>query len=121
TLYTAAEALRIATVLLYPIMPESTEKIWSQLGMTEKLEDGQLGGLAWGQLPSGQKIGEIAGVFPRIDLKEAVDKMKALEAKATADQAVLLGKAPPAAAAVATDSRISIDDFAKVDLRVAIV
>src|ERR1019366_4235624 len=48
TLNTAAEALRIATVLLYPIMPESTEKIWSQLGMTEKLEDVQLASLAWG-------------------------------------------------------------------------
>src|SRR5205823_13326638 len=96
TLYTAAEALRIATVLLYPIMPDSTEKIWSQLGMTEKLEDVQLGGLAWGQMAGGQKIGEISAVFPRIDVKEAVEKIKVLEAKATAQQAVLLGKAPAA-------------------------
>ena len=123
TLYTAAEALRIATVLLYPIMPESTEKIWTQLGMTEKLEEVQLAGLTWGQLKPGQKIGEIAGVFPRIDLKEAVDKLKALEAKATADQAVLLGKAAPAPppAAAGSDSKISIDDFIKVDMRVAVV
>src|ERR1051325_11282126 len=121
TLYTAAEALRIATVLLYPIMPESTAKIWAQLGMREKLEDVQLSGLAWGQLEAGQRIGEIAGVFPRIDLKEAVDKLKALEAKATADQAVLLGKAPLAPAAAASDGKISIDDFVKVDMRVAIV
>jgi methionyl-tRNA synthetase len=121
TLYTAAEALRIATVLLYPIMPESTEMIWSQLGMTEKLEDMQLGGLAWGQLKTGQKIGEIAAVFPRIEVKEAVDKMKALEAKAAADQAVLLGKAPAAPAAAPADNRISIDDFAKVEMRVGVV
>src|ERR1035438_4744256 len=33
TLYTAAEALRIATVLLSPVLPESTAKIWAQLGM----------------------------------------------------------------------------------------
>ncbi|MGH9612505.1 MAG: methionine--tRNA ligase, partial [Bryobacteraceae bacterium] len=32
TLYTAAEALRIICVLMYPVMPESTDKIWQQLG-----------------------------------------------------------------------------------------
>jgi methionyl-tRNA synthetase len=100
-------------------MPESGEKIWSQLGMTEKLEDLQLGSLAWGQLAAGQQIGEIAAVFPRVELKEAVEKMKALEAKATAEQAVLLGKAPPPAPA--PDNKISIDDFAKVDMRVGVV
>jgi methionyl-tRNA synthetase len=121
TLYTAAEALRIVTVLLYPIMPESTEKIWAQLGMTEKLEDVQLGGLAWGQLKGGQKIGEISGVFPRIEVKDAVDKLKALEAKATADQAVLLGKAAPAPPPAAAGDKISIDDFVKVDMRVGMV
>ena len=123
TLYTAAEALRIATVLLYPILPESAEKIWRQLGMPEKLEDVQLAGLKWGQLASGQQIGEIAAVFPRIETKEAVEKLKALEAKVTAEQAVLLGKtapAPPPASADA-DHRISIEDFARVDMRVGVV
>jgi methionyl-tRNA synthetase len=121
TLYTAAEALRIATVLLYPIIPESTEKIWSQLGMKEKLEDVQLGSLAWGQLAAGQKIGEISAVFPRIEVKDAVEKIKELEAKAAAAQAVLLGKAPTATAPAESDGRISIDDFIKVDLRVGVV
>jgi methionyl-tRNA synthetase len=123
TLYTAAEVLRIATVLLYPIIPESAEKIWSQLGMTSKLQDVQLGGLAWGQLADGQKIGEISGVFPRIDVKEAVEKIKELEIKATAAQAVLLGKAPAVAAPAAAegDGKIAIDDFIKVDLRVGVI
>ena len=43
TLYTAAEALRIATALLAPVMPESTAKIWSQLGMPEPLGIGAPG------------------------------------------------------------------------------
>src|SRR5882724_12824848 len=64
TLYTAAEALRIATALLAPVMPESTAKIWSQLGMAEPLESVRLDALTWGQLQSGQKIGEVTGVFP---------------------------------------------------------
>ena len=120
TLYTAAEALRIATVLLAPVLPQSTPKIWEQLGMTEPLESVRLDKLAWGQLPSGQKIGEVSGVFPRIEAKEAIAKMQELEVRVTEEQNAMLGKAPKpeaAAAAPATD-RISIDDFAKVDMRV---
>jgi methionyl-tRNA synthetase len=119
TLYTAAEALRIATVLLAPVLPQSTPKIWTQLGMTEPLESVRLATLAWGQLPSGQKIGEVSGVFPRIEAAPAIEKMKALEIQVTEEQNVMLGKAKPEApaAAPATD-RISIDDFAKVDMRV---
>ena len=99
TLYTAAEALRIATALLAPVMPESTAKIWTQLGMEERLESVRLDALTWGQLQAGQKIGEVAAVFPRIDLKEAVGKMRALEAEVSTRQAALLGKkAPPAMA-----------------------
>ena len=119
TLYTAAEALRIATVLLAPVLPQSTPKIWAQLGMTEPLESVRLATLAWGQLPSGQKIGDVVGVFPRIEAAPAIEKMKALEIQVTEEQNVMLGKAKPEApaAAPATD-RISIDDFAKVDMRV---
>jgi len=120
TLYTAAEALRIATVLLAPVLPQSTPKIWAQLGMTEPLESVRLDTLAWGQLPVGQKIGEVAGVFPRIEAKEAIAKMQELEAIVTAEQNAMLGKAPkPDASAVAPVSdRISIDDFTKVDMRI---
>ncbi len=124
TLYTAAEVLRIVTTLLAPVMPVSTEKIWSQLGMTGPLESERLDALTWGQLPAGQKIGEIAAVFPRIDVKVAVDEMRALEAEVSAQQAALLGKKPAELAVPVTASsngRIAIDDFAKVDLRVGLV
>jgi methionyl-tRNA synthetase len=119
TLYASAEVLRIATVLLSPILPESCAKIWSQLGMNEPLDSIRLDSLAWGQLKSGQKIGQIAAVFPRIDAKPAIDKMRELEAEVSAEQAKLLGKTPAPAAAASDDSgKIAIDDFTKVDLRV---
>ena len=110
--------------------------------MTEPLESVRVDALTWGQLKGGQRIGEISAVFPRIDLKEAVDKMRALEAEVSAQQAALLGKAAPAAAAAGgppapltannqqpttniqqptTDGKIAIDDFSKVDLRVGLV
>jgi methionyl-tRNA synthetase len=119
TLYTAAEALRIVTALLYPVLPESTRKIWSQLGMPEPIEDVRFATLAWGGLKPGQKIGEVAGVFPRIELKPAVDKMRELEAEVTAAQQVLMGKKPEPAAE--GPAKIAIDDFLKVDLRVGLV
>jgi len=120
TLHTSAEALRIATALLYPVLPQSTPKIWAQLGMKEPIEAVRLAQLSWGQLPPGQKIGEPAAVFPRIDAKPAIEKMRELEVQATAVQNVLLGKtAEPAAEAAPQTPKIAIDDFTKVDLRVA--
>jgi methionyl-tRNA synthetase len=122
TLYTAAEVVRIATALLAPVLPEATEKIWAQLGMKTPLEAVRLDELKWGQIPHGQAIGEIAGVFPRIDAKQAIPQMRDLETEEAARQAALVGKGPAVAAEQAPASpKISIDDFAKVDLRVALV
>ncbi len=118
TLYTAAEALRIATALLAPVLPQSAPKIWAQLGMTEPIEAVRFDTLAWGGLPPGQKVGEVSGVFPRIELKEAVAKMRAMEEQVTAGQAALLGKKTEPAPAPA-DGGIGIEDFSKVELRVA--
>ena len=122
TLYTSAAALRVATALLYPVLPESTERIWAQLGMPEPIESVRYATLAWAGLRPGQKIGESSAVFPRVEAKEAIAKMRDLEMKVSAEQAALLGKKPapepePAPAA----PKISIDDFAKVDLRVGLV
>jgi methionyl-tRNA synthetase len=123
TLYTAAESLRIATALLSPVLPQSAPKIWAQLGMPESIDAVRFETLEWGTLQPGQKIGEIAPVFPRIDLKEAVASMRALEEKVTAEQNVLLGKKPEAEAEAAAPAseKIAVDDFAKVDLRVGLV
>ncbi|MEO8596523.1 MAG: methionine--tRNA ligase [Candidatus Solibacter sp.] len=120
TLYTAAESLRVATALLGPILPQSAPKIWAQLGMPEPLDAVRFETLRWGTLQPGQKIGEIGAVFPRIEAKEAIAKMRELEEQVTAEQNVLLGKKPeaPPANIAPPSPKISIDDFVKVDLRV---
>lgn len=121
TLYTAAEALRVATALLAPVLPNSTPKIWAQLGIPTPIDDVRFSTLAWGQLAAGQKTGEPGPVFPRLEVKDAVEKMRALEEQATLEQNILLGKtaAPAPAANIAPPSeKIAIDDFVKVDLRV---
>jgi len=119
TLYTAAEALRIVTALLAPVLPQSAPKIWTQLGMKDPIESVRFASLGWGGLQPGQKIGEVAGVFPRIEMKEAVATMRALEEKVTAEQAALMGK--KVEQPVEQAAKIPIDDFAKVDMRVGLV
>lgn len=117
-LYTAAEALRVITALLGPVLPGAAARIWSQLGMPEKLEEVRLGQLAWGQLSAGQRIGAVEPVFPRIDVNKAVAEMRALEAEVTAQHAALVGRpaeVPP------PSPKIPIEDFAKVDMRVGLV
>src|SRR5579872_5215483 len=55
-LYTSAEALRIVTALAHPIIPESTGRIWNQLGLGE-IGRFDLTSLQWAQLPLGGKLG----------------------------------------------------------------
>jgi methionyl-tRNA synthetase len=130
TLYTVAEILRVAAVLLAPVMPTSAAALWRQLGMTGDLEAMRFDDLAWGGLQPGQRIGEVQPLFPRVEPRQAIERMRALEVEEAARQKALLeGKAAeagktqvtvPAAAPAEQPSapRISIEDFAKVDMRV---
>ncbi len=123
-LYTSAEALRIVTALAHPVIPEAAAKIWGQLGLTD-IRKFDLKTLKWGQLPAGTKLGKIEGVFPRAD-KSAIERMQKMEEQgrgpvetATSAAPVAAVAAPVAAPAAANDGKITIDDFAKVELRVA--
>jgi len=121
-LYTAGEALRIVTALVHPVIPEATAKIWAQLGLGE-IQKFPLTELKWGQLHLGTKLGEIQPVFPRAD-KSAIERMQKMEEQGrTAPPATEAPAAPAtaagkAAAAAVPDGKISIDDFAKIELRV---
>jgi methionyl-tRNA synthetase len=75
-LYTAIEGLRALAVLLSPVIPEATAKLWTALGATDSLgaltdrtitEAGE-----WAQLPAGSKVGTLEALFPRIEQAEDV-------------------------------------------------
>ena len=68
-LYRAAETLRWLCVLLYPAMPEATQTIYGQLGLTAGGDPASIDPtkLEWGTLEEGTRIGEVKAVFPRID------------------------------------------------------
>jgi len=141
-LYTSAEALRIVTALAHPVIPDATTKIWAQLGLGD-IAKSSLGDLRWGQLQLGTKVGKVEPVFPRAD-KSAIERMQMIEdqqrtpagaAATTAEVVERRASSPgttempasqgsdplnkPPAAAAASDGKITIDDFAKVELRVA--
>jgi methionyl-tRNA synthetase len=121
TLYSAAEVVRIATGLLSPVIPQSVANIRRQLGFDTDAP--AVADLHWGHLKGGQVLGATSAVFPRIDAKTAIPQMRDLEQKELARQNALLGRveeAQPQAAEAVTPIAppITIDDFAKIDIRV---
>jgi methionyl-tRNA synthetase len=123
-LATAAAAIRLATVLAHPVIPASTQTIWEQLGLPGKLEQQPIGELAWSYLKPGTRIGKVGPVFPRIEKAEAVERMEAMEEEAqkqpapVAASAAAAGGGSSATTTPAAPDKISIDDFAKVEMRV---
>lgn len=119
-----AESLRIVSILLQPFLTHAPREIWNQLGLSE----GEL--TAWestkrfGATPEGTKVSKGAPIFPRLDVAEEVAFIAAAMGGG-APAAEAAGEQPAQAAASevkpAVDSKeeIGIDDFAKVELRVA--
>lgn len=122
-LYSAAEVLRVATALLHPVMPEVTQKLWAQLGMAGEVGPARIDRLAWGQLPAGQPIGDVQPLFPRIEAQAAMDEMNRIDEQEADRIDALLGKKPaewaPPPGVAPLAPQMTIDDFVKVDLRVA--
>ena len=112
-MYNLMESLRIISVLIEPFMPSTAEKIWQQLNMPEKFADIRLGDIkTWGKTPANLKIGEAQQLFPRIEVEEAVEEKPAKKNKQE-------NNTKSAKNEKAADGAISIEDFSKVQLRVA--
>ncbi len=80
-LATAAEAIRIITALVYPVLPDAAAKVWLQLGqgeLADAAKKGFLTDLGWGGLKAGTKFGEPVPLFPRAE-KDTVERMQNLE------------------------------------------
>ncbi|HKW57053.1 MAG TPA: methionine--tRNA ligase [Candidatus Acidoferrum sp.] len=133
-LWTTAEVLRIVTVLAHPALPESTARVWTLLGQAGTPASVELDGLRWGQLAAGKQLGKSQALFPRIEKAEAIERMEAMEqeeqkapspaaasttaAGGASHAAAGAGSGASVAAAPAAAEKITIDDFAKVEMRV---
>ncbi len=124
-LWTTAELLRVVTILAYPVLPDSTAKVWTLLGQPGRVSAVELDGLRWGQLAAGVQLGKAQALFPRVDKQEAIERIEAManeELNPTPQPAPAAAPAPAAtsggAAAAPAPEKIGIEDFTKVEMRV---
>lgn len=67
-IYNLLEVIRIISIAIYPIMPQTSHKIYNQLSMDKKIEQEKLKSLTiWGGIPVGKKINKSKPLFPRIE------------------------------------------------------
>ncbi len=118
-LYNTLEAVRIATILLSPVLPTAAQRVWDQLGISQSLSTQRLDDARrWGGLPAGTIVRPGAPIFPRIDTRR----------KIAVPAAVPVGDAAGGQRAVENvdvDARggrqvdeITIDDFRRLDIRI---
>jgi methionyl-tRNA synthetase len=105
-IYNLLEGLRVISGLIYPIMPETAKTMQKHLGLDPEAEFYALAGLeTWNRLAPGTQLQKAVILFPRIDTRKDSH-----------------GDSPPPAGDTAEiKPQITLDEFAKVDLRVATV
>ena len=136
-MYNLAETLRIIAILIQPFMPETPEKIWNQLGIAHKSLVEWERAKEWGVYPVGASVNKGEVIFPRIDIKKELEEIEKMSEKAAepakASEKVNTEKTPLQSSAQKSAAQqpaeqpadetnanlITIDDFAKVELRVA--
>ena len=107
-MYNLCESIRIISILIAPFMPETTVKIREQLGASADFEWDECGVFGKEATYTVVKGGII---FPRIDLEKELAELEAAQAAAN--------PVNPLKEEIQGVAKIGIDDFAKVDLRVA--
>jgi methionyl-tRNA synthetase len=115
-LYNLLEAIRIISTLLSCFMPTDMPKVWEQIGATADDVTYENAG-RFGVLPANVTVKRGDIIFPRIDVDKEIEELnKIIGNKAEPEKSEDDGFEPTPLA-----DEISIDDFAKVDLRVALV
>ena len=95
-LHTLGESLRCLGFILDPFLPEAATKIRQAVGATGTLLPEQA---TWGRLDAGTRVQKVSGLFPRVEEKN--------------------GTQPAVSTSASDPARITLDDFSKVELRVA--
>jgi len=66
-LYNLVEATRWIAAFIFPVMPDSAEKIWQQLGLSGSASDTNLDEIVWGEFPDKHELKKPKPIFPRIE------------------------------------------------------
>ena len=122
-MYVLCECIRIVAILIAPTMPRTPARIYEQLGIAEGELTGWESASRFGLLPAGTKVQKGEALFPRIDVKkelaDIVPTPKAEATKAEEKKPAKTAKKEEKQEEKLPEGVISIDDFAKVQLRVA--
>jgi methionyl-tRNA synthetase len=102
-LYQAACALRGIVPLIFPVMPESSRKIWKFLGEKKPLEDTSFSELEFFHFKPDQKIRKPVPLFPRVDLKDFLKEEESREAPPSKEESMDV---------------ITFDEFKRMDFKV---
>ena len=105
-MYNLIETLRITVSLLVPFIPESCEKAFARIGATAEQTSWD-NAAVWGVLPADVTVTKGETLFPRIDMAKELAELEKLHAAA---------QSAPQSAPVLPD--VTIDEFAKCDMRV---
>ncbi|MCI9332268.1 MAG: methionine--tRNA ligase [Oscillibacter sp.] len=109
-LYNLLEAARICGILLTPFMPESTEKLFAQIGAGEEARTWD-SAARWGALPETAAVLKGENLFPRVDMDKAMEELEAaVEAARQAESGVELEPQ--------LTEKVDFDTFCKSDFRV---
>ena len=115
TMYNLVEALRVISGLIFPYMPTTAGKLWQQLNLPGTIEELRLADIEkWGGTPANMHIGQAQQLFPRIEVEKVEQPVKEAKNKAEKQKSKKdkQKESQP-------EGEISIDDFAKIQLRVA--
>ena len=106
-MYNLFEALRVSLIMLKPFIPASCEKAFAQIGADENRTAWE-NVCVYGALPATVSVHKGETLFPRIDMVKALEELEKLHAEKKQPEV----KCPP----VLPD--VTIDEFAKCDMRV---
>lgn len=126
-LYNLSESLRIISIMLWPFMPKTPKKMWEQLGIEDNALTSFESVKQWGGLKPGQKVKKDKPLFPRLEIEEELDKLSQ-----TGDEVEKMDKdkkeekkeeeyqqAPSHADYALNENTATIEDFTRLDIRVA--
>jgi len=114
-LYNLCESIRIVAVMIQPFMPHTADKIFEQLHVEGGSEFSEWNSArTFGGVKAGITVVKGEALFPRIDIEKELEALAALGAPVEAPQEEVAEEAD-----APYKEEITIDDFAKVDLRVA--
>jgi methionyl-tRNA synthetase len=117
-LYTLAESIRLLAVYIYPFMPDTANKVWQHLGLNEDIGSCTLNNIgSWGGLKPGTKVQKGEALFPRIDIKKLFSKQEKTAAKDKQNNQAKPQK-DNKVEEPQKDNLISINDFARVQLKI---